>query len=99
MLTGRVRCDLAVTGGAHSASDVLRATLAGANIVQMVSALLQQGPSHLRRVLRDMELWLDTHKFESLSQVRGSMSVLRTPASKADQRKNFMSTVNQPQNG
>lgn len=96
-LAGRIRCDLALTGGAHGADEVLRATLAGANAVQMVSALLQQGPYHLRRVLSDMELWLDMHNFETLSQVRGSMSLLRMPPAKAGERKNFMSMLNQRQ--
>jgi dihydroorotate dehydrogenase (fumarate) len=93
-LAGRLRCDLAITGGAHTASDVIRATLAGANVVQMVSALLQNGPDHLRRVCGDVERWLDMHDFDSLSQVRGSMSLFRTPRSKADFRKNFMSILN-----
>lgn len=94
-LAGRIRCDLAITGGAHSATEVLMSTLVGANAVQMVSALLQRGPNHLRQILSDMEMWLDTHDYDSLSQVRGSMSLLRTPATKAEPRKNFMAILNQ----
>ena len=92
-LAGRVRCDLAVSGGAHDASDVLRATLAGANVVQMVSALLQQGPYHLRKVLSDIQQWLDTNHFQSLAQVRGTMSLLRTPPAQAGERRNFISVL------
>ena len=52
ILSGRVRASLAVTGGVHTALDVVKATMAGAHVTQMVSALLMHGPGHLRTVLR-----------------------------------------------
>src|SRR6516165_6009046 len=58
VLSGRVRPSLAVTGGVHTAIDVVKAVMAGAHATQLVSALLQHGPDYLRRVRRDLERWL-----------------------------------------
>src|SRR4029453_17121389 len=57
-LFGRGRAALAVTGGVHTALDVVKATMAGANATQMVSALLRNGSRHLRKVRADLEQWL-----------------------------------------
>jgi dihydroorotate dehydrogenase (fumarate) len=75
MLSGRVDLSLAVTGGVHTGSDAMKAILAGADAVQMVSALLQHGPRHLAAVRREMEEWLEAHGYSSLDEVRGSMSL------------------------
>ena len=93
-LAGRVRCDLAVTGGVHSASDVIKATMAGANAVQMVSALLERGPRYLTELHEELSGWLESHRYESLSQMRGSMSLERTPNRSAFERVNYMKILN-----
>ena len=54
ILSGRVKASLAVTGGVHTAIDVVKATMAGAHVTQMVSALLLHGPTHLEIVLNDL---------------------------------------------
>ena len=77
MLSGRVDLSLAVTGGVHTGADALKAILAGADIVQMVSALLQNGPRHLKVVREEMERWLECHGHSSLEELRGLMSLER----------------------
>jgi dihydroorotate dehydrogenase (fumarate) len=89
-LSGRVRASLGVTGGVHEAEDVVKAVMAGADGVQMVSALLMRGPEHLRRVVSDLEQWLVEHEYESLAQMRGSMNMQRCPDPSAYERGNYI---------
>jgi dihydroorotate dehydrogenase (fumarate) len=90
ILSGRVRASLAVTGGVHTAVDVVKATMAGAHVTQMVSALLKRGPGHVRTVLDDLEQWLTEHEWESLSDMRGNMNFLKVPDPDAYERTNYM---------
>jgi dihydroorotate dehydrogenase (fumarate) len=90
VLSGRVRPSLAVTGGVHTAQDVVKAVMVGAHVTQMVSALLQNGPTHLRRVRDDLARWLEEHEFESLRQMQGSMGLLRCSDPGAYQRANYI---------
>jgi dihydroorotate dehydrogenase (fumarate) len=75
ILSGRVKASLAVTGGVHTADDAIKAVMAGAHAVQMVSALLRRGPEHLRRVREAMAQWMEEHGYESLRQMQGSMNL------------------------
>jgi len=90
MLSGRVRASLAVTGGVHTAVDIAKATMAGAHVTQMVSALLKRGPDYIRTVLTDLEQWLVEHEWESLSAMRGNMNFSRVPDADAYERANYM---------
>jgi dihydroorotate dehydrogenase (fumarate) len=90
ILAGYVRCDLAVTGGVHTAVDAIKAIMTGASAVQMVSALLERGPDRLRIVRERMVEWMEEHEYESLEQMRGSMSLLRCPDPKAYERANYV---------
>jgi dihydroorotate dehydrogenase (fumarate) len=89
-LWNRVDCDIAITGGVHTAEDVCKCVMAGASAVQLVSALLIHGPSHLEVLRRQLERWLEEHDYESLHQMRGSMSLIRTPNPSAYERGNYM---------
>lgn len=88
-LAGRVKASLAITGGVHTAIDVVKATMAGADATQMVSALLRHGPGHLRTVRRDVESWMVEHEWDSLNDMRGNMSLQRIPDPAAYERANF----------
>lgn len=90
MLAGRVRASLAVTGGVHTALDVVKSTMAGAHVTQMVSALLMRGPGHVQTVLHDLERWLVEHEWESLGAMRGNMSFSKVPDPDAYERANYM---------
>jgi dihydroorotate dehydrogenase (fumarate) len=90
VLRDRVSASLAVSGGVHTATDAIKAIMAGADAVQMVSALLRHGPDHLRTVRRDLETWMEAHEYTSLAQMRGCMSHARSPDPAAFERANYI---------
>ena len=90
ILSGRVRPALAVSGGVHTATDVVKAVMAGAHAVQVVSALLQKGPAHLRQLRDELSGWLEAHEYESLDQMRGSMNLTKSPNPAAYERANYV---------
>lgn len=90
ILSGRVRASLAATGGVHDGVDAIKAVMAGAHAVQMVSALLARGPEHLAVVRNEMAAWLEEHEYSSLAQARGSMNLAGCPDPAAYERANYM---------
>ena len=93
MLAGRLRASLAVSGGVHNVLDVVKATMVGADAVQMVSALVRSGPSHLRTLRTDLEAWLAENEWNSLEQMRGNMRFDRIPDPAAYERAHFRMTL------
>jgi dihydroorotate dehydrogenase (fumarate) len=85
-----VRANLAVTGGVHSAEDVLKSMMAGAHVAMMTSALLQHGIDHVASVLKDLSQWMEEHEYESIRQMRGSMSHRSVSDPAAFERGNYM---------
>jgi dihydroorotate dehydrogenase (fumarate) len=90
ILSGRVRAALAASGGVHSGVDALKAVMAGAHAVQMVSALLRNGPGYLSLVLKDLERWLERHEYASLRDAQGVMSLERSHNPAGFERGNYM---------
>jgi dihydroorotate dehydrogenase (fumarate) len=90
ILYGHVRADLAVTGGVHTAQDVLKSMMAGANVAMMTSALLKNGIAHAKGVLKELVQWMEEHEYESIRQMRGSMSLRAVPDPSAFARGNYM---------
>jgi dihydroorotate dehydrogenase (fumarate) len=90
ILSGRVRPSLAVSGGVHTVTDVVKAVMAGAHAVQVVSALLQKGPAHLGQLREELSRWLEQHEYESLGQMRGSMNLEKSPDPTAYERANYI---------
>jgi dihydroorotate dehydrogenase (fumarate) len=90
ILSGRVRASLAASGGVHAVEDVVKAVMAGAHAVQLVSSLLTQGPEHLAVLRRGLERWMEERDYESIAQMRGSMSLERCPDPLAFERGNYM---------
>jgi dihydroorotate dehydrogenase (fumarate) len=90
ILFSRVKADLAVTGGVHTAQDVLKSMMAGANVAMMASALLQNGIGHAASVLRELVCWMEEHEYQSIEQMRGSMSQRSVPNPAAFERGNYM---------
>ena len=93
ILSGRLRPSLAVSGGVHTTTDVVKAVMTGAHAVQVVSALLQQGPAHLRRLRDELSRWLEEHEYESLDQMRGTMNLVKSPDPTAYQRANYIQVL------
>ena len=87
---GHVKADLACSGGVHTPLDAIKAVMAGAKAVQVVSALLQHDPSLLKELREGMAQWLEEHEYESLGQAVGSMSLQNCPNPQALERANYM---------
>ncbi|HOC43356.1 MAG TPA: dihydroorotate dehydrogenase-like protein [Thermoanaerobaculales bacterium] len=90
ILSGQLDLSLAATGGAHTAVDVIKAVMAGAHAVQLVSALLIHGPEHISRTLEAISFWMQEHEYHSVRQMQGSMNLAHTPNPKAFARANYM---------
>lgn len=86
ILSGRVTTSLAVTGGVHTPTDAIKAIMAGAHGVQIVSALLRNGPEYLRVVREGVVRWMTEREYESLNQMRGSMDHLHRSDKKEVER-------------
>jgi dihydroorotate dehydrogenase (fumarate) len=90
ILSDHVEADLAITGGVHSATDVVKCILAGASVAMMASALLQRGIPHATTVLAEFRRWLEEHEYDSVQQMCGSMSRRSVPDPTAFERGNYM---------
>lgn len=90
LLSERVACDLSVSGGIHSGLDAVKAIMAGAHSVQMVSTLLINGPKRLADSFAQMKTWMMEHEYESVDQMRGCMNYAHCPDPEALERANYM---------
>jgi dihydroorotate dehydrogenase (fumarate) len=93
ILSGEIGADLAATGGVHEPADVIKAVLAGAHAVQVVSALLVSGPDRLRTLVRGVERWMERAGHESLADLRGTLSLRHCPDAEAFDRANYLRTL------
>jgi dihydroorotate dehydrogenase (fumarate) len=93
ILYGRVRANLAATSGIHSAEDVIKLLMAGADVTMLCSALLRNGASALQTIERELVEWMEEHEYESVEQMRGSMSQLRCADPSAFERAQYMRAV------
>ncbi|MFB3917010.1 MAG: dihydroorotate dehydrogenase-like protein [Terriglobales bacterium] len=93
ILFGKVRADMAVTGGVHSAEDVVKSMMAGARVAMTTSALLLNGVNYLRTLVSDLEAWLEEHEYESIRQMQGSMSQKSVAHPAAFERANYMKVL------
>ncbi|MBE0691119.1 MAG: dihydroorotate dehydrogenase-like protein [Anaerolineae bacterium] len=90
ILYGRIQADLAATSGIHTPTDVIKMIMAGANVTMMASALLRGGIDHLRVVEQGMRQWMEEHEYESVEQMRGSVSQLNAEDPSAFERTQYM---------
>jgi dihydroorotate dehydrogenase (fumarate) len=93
LLHGRVRANLAATGGIHRAADVLKMLMAGADVTMLCSALLRHGIPYLSVVERDLRNWLEKHEYDSVSQLKGSLSQKNCPDPTAFERAQYMRAI------
>ena len=93
LLYGRTKLSLAVTGGFHETPDVLKALLAGADVVHLCSVLLKQGVGRLAEILAEMEQWLAEHEYKSISQLKGSVSQQHAIDPSAYERANYVQVL------
>ena len=93
ILCGRVRASLAITGGVATPHDGIKAVLAGADAIQMVSAVLHHGPSYVMTMRHSLEQWLEWHNMGSLAEARGRLSHRTTQNPAAYERANYIRTL------
>jgi dihydroorotate dehydrogenase (fumarate) len=85
-----MRATLAASGGVHSGQDAVKAIMAGAHAVQLVSVLLQRGPEQLKVILHELTQWMQEREYRSMEQMRGSMNLDRCPDPAAFERGNYV---------
>ncbi|MGA7990641.1 MAG: dihydroorotate dehydrogenase-like protein [Thermoanaerobaculia bacterium] len=90
ILSGRVRCSLAATGGVHTPLDLVKAIMAGANAVQIVSAILRHGPRQITALRQGLLEWMEKHEYESVAQMTGAVSHRTSADPAAFERANYM---------
>jgi len=93
ILYGRVNADLALTTGIHTGTDVLKGLAAGASVTMMASELLQRGLGRIGEILAEVAFWLVEHEYESLDELRGSLSQINVAAPAAFERANYVEIV------
>lgn len=90
LLSGQLRCGLAVSGGVHTTRDAIKALLCGAHAVQLVAALLRGGLGQVGKLSAGLASWLEENGYTSLRQMRGSMDQSRSPDPKVLERVQYM---------
>ena len=93
ILRGQVRCSLAATGGVETPNDGIKALLAGADAVQLVSTILRHGPTYFTTMADGLRRWMESMEFESLADVCGRLSLAKTEAPSAFERAQYIRTL------
>jgi dihydroorotate dehydrogenase (fumarate) len=94
ILYGKVKADLALTTGVHTGEDAIKAMMAGACVAMTTSALLKRGTQAIMQILSGMEEWMTEHEYESVQQMRGSMSQGAVAEPASFERANYMKVLN-----
>jgi len=92
-LYGQIKADMAITGGVHTAQDLLKAMMAGAKVAMMTSAILKNGIEHMETMLADLRAWMEEHEYESIRQMQGSMSRRAVADPTAFSRANYLKVL------
>jgi dihydroorotate dehydrogenase (fumarate) len=93
VIYGSVKADMALSGGVHCATDVVKSMMAGAKVAMMTSALLKRGISYLDTLCTELLIWLGEHEYDSIKQMQGSMSRKSVPQPQAFERANYMKVL------
>lgn len=93
ILHGRVHVSLSVCGGVTQPADAIKGLLAGANTVQMVSAILRHGPAYFAAMREGLVRWMESHAMATLDDVCGRLSLARCPDPSAFERAHYIRTL------
>jgi dihydroorotate dehydrogenase (fumarate) len=93
ILRGQLDVSLAATSGIHFAEDLIKLVLAGADVGMLASALIRNGPDHLRTMLAEFEWWMNQKHYQSVEQIKGSLSQKRYSTPSAYERANYIKTI------
>ncbi len=94
LLYGQIGLSMAATTGIHNAEDALKMLLAGADVTQLCSVLLQHGPGYLAKIEQNMRLWMEQHEFESIHEIKGELSQRRCNNPEVFERSNYITLLN-----
>ena len=93
ILRDQIPISLAATSGIHRLQGVLKLIMAGADVTMMASILLVKGPEFLVTLEEELRHWLEEHEYESIEQMKGSMSHANCPNPSALERANYMKAL------
>ncbi len=93
ILYGRLKCNLAVTGGIYSAEDAVKMLMVGADVTMLCSCLLKNGIDHAGKIVKDLDKWLTENEYESVQQMKGSISQKSCSHPEAFERANYMKVL------
>ena len=93
ILYGRLQANLAATSGIHRATDVLKMLMAGADVTMLCSTLIRHGVGHIKVIEKDLVAWMEEHEYESVTQLKGSLSQKNCPAPSAFERAQYMRAI------
>jgi len=94
ILYGNVDCSMALTSGIHSSEDVIKSVMVGADVANLCSVLLKEGIGKIDELLQGVVAWMEEHEYESIEQMKGSMSHKSVPEPAAFERANYMKVLN-----
>jgi dihydroorotate dehydrogenase (fumarate) len=97
ILYERVGVSLAATSGIHRGVDALKCLMAGADVTMVCSALLRHGIKHLEAIQSEMTAWMEEHEYESVEQLKGSMSQKNCANPTAFERAQYMQAISNGQ--
>jgi len=93
ILFGRIKASLAATSGVQGAKDVIKLIMVGADVTEMCSTLMRNGVGHIRTIEQGLREWMDEHEYDSVQQMKGSMSQLKCPNPGAFERAQYMRAI------
>lgn len=93
ILAGRTPAQIALSGGVHTSRDLIKGVMAGAQVVQVASELLQNGPQRAREIVDGAAAWMLEKEYESFDQMRGSMSQAKAPEPALFERAQYMKAL------
>lgn len=93
ILYGRVKASMAATSGVHTAEDVVKMLLVGANVTMMAAALLKHGIDYMAEVEKGLREWMEKNEYESVSQMRGAVSQINCEDPAAFERAQYMKAL------
>ncbi|HTY86545.1 MAG TPA: dihydroorotate dehydrogenase-like protein [Candidatus Acidoferrum sp.] len=93
ILYGHLKASLAATSGIHRATDVLKMLMAGADVTMLCSTLIRHGAGHIQTIEKDLVAWMEEHEYESVTQLKGSLSQQKCEAPAAFERAQYMKAI------
>lgn len=90
IMANRVKCDIAASTGVHNGQALIKQLLAGADAVQVVSAIYKHGTSHIEAMLKELEAWMDKNNYQNIASFKGNMSQENSHDPAAFERVQFM---------